>query len=81
MAETVTTVTIYRFQKYDITSDGNVQSRRWGTREAIESIGGEVIEATATQVDASAINPDIPGLTTRKFEPHAQTGFQTRVRV
>jgi hypothetical protein len=69
-------VTIYRFRLYDITTDGNRESRRWATREAIERIGGEVLEDTATEVEASAVATDIDGMTVRGFDPHPRTGFQ-----
>jgi hypothetical protein len=72
-------VTIYRFSKYDIQNDGMQISRRWGTREAIERICGEVMEETATEVDASAVATGIEGLTVRGFDPHPRTGFQTQV--
>jgi len=73
-------VTIYRFRKYDIQSDGNQISRRWGTREAIERICGEVMEETETEVDASAVITDIEGLTVRGFDPHPRTASQTQVQ-
>lgn len=74
-------VTIYRFEVYDIARDECQRSRRWGTREAIERIRGTVIESTETQVDASAVESDIAGLTVRDFSPApANTGFQTQVR-
>lgn len=72
-------VKIYQFTKYSIQSDGNVKSRRWGTREAIERLGGDVIEDTEIEVDASAIASDIEGLTERNFNPRPRTGVQTQV--
>jgi len=36
----VSKITVYRFTKYDITTDQYQQSRRWATREAIERICG-----------------------------------------
>ena len=65
-------VHIYCFTLYDITSDGIHQSRRWGTRDAIERIGGEVLVDSGTEVDASAVISDIPGLTVRDYIPHAR---------
>jgi hypothetical protein len=72
-------VKIYQFTKYSIQSDGNEKSRRWGTREAIERLGGKVIEDTEIEVDASAVASDIEGLTERNFIPRPRTGFQTQV--
>jgi len=74
----LSTVTVYQFRLYDISNDENRQSRRWATREAIERIGGEVLEDTATEVDPSAVGGEIDGMTERNFDPHRQTGFQTQ---
>jgi hypothetical protein len=74
-------VTIYRFRVYDIGSDGMKTSRRWGTRKAIEQIArGEVLEDTAVEVEADAVESNIPGLTERDFDPDRCTGFQRVVR-
>ena len=64
-------VNIYRFTLYDITSDGARQSRRWGTRDAIERMGGEVLVDTGIEVDASAVDSEISGLTARDYNPRA----------
>jgi len=76
-------VTVYRFRVYDSAADEFRPSRRWGTREAIEDIAhGEVIEESATEVDESVSRSDIPGLTSREFNPNRATGdggFQTRM--
>jgi len=72
-------VTVYRFRLYDITTDGTRVSRRWATREAIERLGGEILEDTASEVDAGAGASDIAGMTARDFDPHAHTGFQRQV--
>jgi hypothetical protein len=69
-------VTIYRFRLYDITADEPHTSRRWATLEAIERIHGEVLEDTATEVDAAVVSSDIPGMTERSFNPHPRVGFQ-----
>jgi len=61
-------VTIYRFRLYDINTDESRTSRRWATREAIERIHGEVLTDTATEVDASVVDTDIPGMTERGFD-------------
>jgi hypothetical protein len=71
--------TVYRFRKYDIHSDGNLQSRRWATREAIERIGREVLEDTATEVDPSVLGKEIDGMTEINFDPYPRLGFQTQV--
>jgi hypothetical protein len=63
-------VHIYRFTLYDITSDGARQSRRWGTRDAIERIGGEVLVDTGIEVEASTLDSEISGLTARDYSPH-----------
>ena len=70
---------IYRFRKYDISTDAIQTSRRWGTREGIESVEGKVIEDTATEVNATVVQSDIPGLTERNFQPKRRAGFQTQV--
>ena len=63
-------VTIYQFELYDITIDGNRRSRRWATRQAIERLRGNVLEGTGTEVDASAVDTDILGMTARDFNPN-----------
>jgi hypothetical protein len=70
-------VKVYRFQLYNISTDQNETSRRWGTREAIERIGGEVMKDTETEVNESDLIYD--GMTDRDFNPHKLTGFQTQV--
>ena len=70
-------VTVYRFSLYDIASDEQRTSRRWATREAIERIGGKVLESTATEVDVAALDEN--RMTERDFNPHPRTGFQTQV--
>jgi len=72
-------VTIYRFILYEITSDTSRQSRRWATREAIKRVGGEVLENTATEVDATVVVSDIAGMTERDFNPNKNTGFPRTV--
>ncbi len=72
-------VTIYQFTKYDISVDGNTKSRRWATREAIERVGGNVLEDTATEVDPSVLGKEIDGMSERNFDPHPRTAFQAQV--
>jgi hypothetical protein len=72
-------VTVYRFRKYNISSDGYDVSRRWGTREAIERVCGEVLEDTAAEVDEAVVATDIEGMTVRGFDPRPRTDFQRQV--
>jgi len=72
-------VTVYRFTKYDITTDQPQKSTRWATRKAIDRVNGTVLENTAVEVDASVVGSEIEGMTARGFDPHAQRGFQTVV--
>ncbi len=74
-------VTIYRFRSYDIREDQIRTSRRWGTREAVKEIAcGEVIEDSAIEVDATAIESDIPGMTVIGYDPERRTCFQQKVK-
>ena len=73
------TLTIFRFRKYNISSDENQISRRWATREAIARIGGEPFEDTAVEVDASLLGREIDGMTDRGFDPRSRSGFQRQV--
>jgi hypothetical protein len=79
VAEAVSTVTICRFKHYDIADDDSHRSRRRATRTAIERLGGEVLENTATEVDQVLLGGEIPGMTARDFEPNPRTGFQSQV--
>jgi hypothetical protein len=73
-------VTIYRFEVYDIITDGLRPSRRWATKEAINSIqGSKMLEDTAVEVDASVVGGEIPGMTEIGYRPNAHSGFQTQV--
>lgn len=72
---------VYRFKKYDIGTDETITSKRWATREAIERLLGkeaQILEHTEVEVDASALDDN--GMTARNFDPHATTGFQTRMK-
>jgi len=66
-------VKIYRFRTWDSHADQIRESRRWGTRNSIQAIGGQVIEDSEVEVDESAIDGD--GLTEMNFNPRARTGF------
>lgn len=72
-------VKIYRFTMYDISTDQTRISRRWGTREGIEAIGGAILEDTGIEVGDADATSDMPGLTEIGFDPRPRTGFQTQV--
>jgi hypothetical protein len=79
----MTTVTVYRFRKYDIVSDQMQVSRRMATREAIQTIAqAEVLEETALEIDAGEVGAEVSGMTRIGFVPSVlgAGGFQTRVR-
>lgn len=79
----MTTVTVYRFRKYDIVSDQMQVSRRMATREAIQSIAqAEVLKETAFEIDAREVGAEISGMTRIGFAPSVlgAGGFQTQVR-
>lgn len=67
-------VTVYQFQRFDITTGLWRTSRRWGTREAVERLGScfSILEDTATEVSEAEIWIDVPGLTEIGFNPHSQ---------
>jgi hypothetical protein len=67
----MTKVTIYQYMVLDYFRVEKRKSRRWGTREGIEALKdfAEIIEDTATEVDASAV--DSMGFTTLDFDPHS----------
>ena len=66
-------VTVYQFTLYDITTDMQRKSRRWATQEAIERIGGEILDHTATVAETTALDPAIPGMTHMGFDPRRQS--------
>lgn len=72
-------ITIYRFRMYDIIHDEQHVSSRWGTREAIEQLGGEILEDTAMEVEASRVKSEIDGLTERDFNPRPRVQLQQQV--
>jgi hypothetical protein len=72
-------VTVYQFGIYDVANDEMRKSRRWATREKIQRLRGEILEATAAEVDASVVGRQIDGMTDRNFDPHRQTGLQRQV--
>jgi hypothetical protein len=71
---------VFKFQKYSIDSDQIRESRRYGTRDAIKKIGGEVIEGSEIEIDASQLDKEMDGFTPRDFRPTTGGGFQTIVR-
>jgi hypothetical protein len=67
---TMSKITIYQFEVWDVISDQTRKSRRWGTREAIQEIAhGRVLEETATEVEDFAVRSDIFGFTKIGFDP------------
>jgi hypothetical protein len=64
-------VTVYQYMVLDSYRNERRKSRRWGTREGIESLKdfAEIIEFIAAEVDASAV--DSLGFTTLDFDPHS----------
>jgi hypothetical protein len=66
--------TVYQSEMYDVSNDAMKKSRRWATREAINWVGGVVLENTATEVDASFVGGEIRGMTARDFDPHRRSG-------
>jgi hypothetical protein len=64
-------VTVYQYMVLDSFRAEKRKSRRWGTREGIESLKefAEILQDTATEVDASAV--DSMGFTQLDFNPHA----------
>jgi hypothetical protein len=67
----MSTVTVYQYMVLDSFRVEKRKSRRWGTRVGIEALKdfAEIIEDTATEVDASAV--DSMGFTTLDFDPHS----------
>jgi hypothetical protein len=72
--------TIYRFSKYDISTDATRRSRRWGTLEAIAAWGGVPLKETGVEVDAAVLSSEVEGMTAIGFDPHPrERGFQRQV--
>ena len=65
----MTKVTVYQYIVVDAYRIERRMSRRWGTREGIESLKdfAEILESTAIEVDASAV--DSSGFTQLDFNP------------
>ena len=64
-------VTVYQYTILDLRRVERRKSRRWGTREGIQSLSDltEVLEDTGTEVDASAV--DYLGFTQLDFDPRS----------
>lgn len=60
-------VKVWKFRKYDMTTDEYVESTRYGTKDAISRIGAERIEETEVTVSNDLIDGD--GLTAKRFSP------------
>jgi len=60
-------VKVWKFRKYDMTTDEYVESSRYGTMDAIARIGAECIEETEVTVSSDLIDSD--GLTAKRFTP------------
>jgi hypothetical protein len=62
-------IEIYQFTVYDVTKDESIQSKRWGTLSAIESVRGQPLRESKRLVDASATRSNITGLTEIGYIP------------
>jgi hypothetical protein len=61
----MTQVSVYRFRKYDITTDDYVTSTRMATHEKVAQICAEIIPGTKREIDASLLND---GWTEKNFD-------------
>lgn len=83
--EPMSKVVVHRFEVYDITNDAIVQSRRYGTADAIKNIAnGRIMPNTQIEVDSSELGHEIEGMTARDFIPASELAaapgqFQNRV--
>ena len=62
-------ISIFQFTMYDIMTDTKRLSKRFGTIEAINKIGGQVILESVTEIKTSDLSSDLEGFT--------KIGFQT----
>jgi len=69
---------VYQFTMYDILTDTERESRRWGTREAIDRIGGKVIEDSAVNIDTSLLGSEVEGMTDVGLIPAGQAALKNR---
>jgi hypothetical protein len=70
---------VYKFQLYSIVSDEFRTSRRYGTRTAIDAIGGKVIEDSKITIESSELGKDLEGFTLKDFRASSRVGFQDEV--
>jgi hypothetical protein len=71
---------IYRFKSYDIANDEIKTSRRWGTKAAIEEVGGQPFPETAVEVDSSILGGEVIGMTERDWWPPKHDYLEKRLR-
>jgi hypothetical protein len=66
----VAKVRVYKWTKYNPTTDENViTSRRMATRGTVARMGGAVIEDTGTEIDEVQLDGDGEGWTPVDFRP------------
>jgi len=75
--EAMSKVKVYQYTILDLKRVERRKSRRWGTREGIQSLSDltEIIEGTGVEVDASAV--DSLGFTTLDFDPRSADADRT----
>ncbi|SDR63338.1 hypothetical protein SAMN05519103_08507 [Rhizobiales bacterium GAS113] len=73
-------VTVYKVQLYDVMNDAPVISRRLATRKGAARMGGEIVDGSAIEIDASQLEPG-EEWTPRGFDPHAvgESGCQYEI--
>jgi hypothetical protein len=68
----MTQVSVYRFRKYDITTDDYKTSTRMATHEKVAQICAEIIPGTKREINASLLND---GWTEKNFDQgHPELG-------
>jgi len=70
---------VYQFTMYDILTDTEREPRRWGTREAIDRIGGTVIEDPAVNIETPLLGSEVEGMTERGFNPSRPSGSRKSI--
>ena len=70
---------VYRWKKYNISTDNEEISRRWATREAIDKFDGTRIEDSFILVDEALLGREIEGMTDIGFHPGRRAEFQKQV--
>ncbi len=71
-------VTVYNIRFYDLQNDELRISRRMATPKGAARMGGEILEGSAVEIDASRLEPG-EEWTPRDFNPRERVGFQTQV--